>query len=141
MSWQNTFNALKKLWISGKLPVLDAQGNPVFGELTDEDIKSEKGFENWLKSREVLENDLVKEILQAAGIPLNEMYYTEPIESDPSTVTPAVGNEDDEIDPANPPKLSIFQLGATTDVLKIITINQQGQAEACLLYTSPSPRD
>ena len=130
LSWQNTFNALKKLWISGKLPVLDAQGNPVFGELTDEDIKSEKGFENWLKSREVLENDLVKEILQAAGIPLNEMYYTEPIESDPSTVTPAVGNEDDEIDPANPPKPSIFQLGATTDVLKIITINQQGQAEA-----------
>ena len=58
------------------------------------------------------------------------MYYTEPIESDPSTVTPAVGNEDDEIDPANPPKPSIFQLGATTDVLKIITINQQGQAEA-----------
>ena len=132
LNWQNTFNALKKLWVSGKLPVLDAQGNPVFSELTDEDIKSEKGFETWLKSREVLENDLVKEILQAAGIPLNEMYYTEPVESDPTNVTPAVGNEDDEdkIDPANPPRPSVFQVGVTSDVLKIITINQQGEAEA-----------
>ena len=132
LNWQNTFNALKKLWVSGKLPILDAQGNPVFSELTDEDIKSEKGFETWLKSREVLENDLVKEILQAAGIPLNEMYYTEPVESDPTNVTPAVGNEDDEdkIDPANPPRPSVFQVGVTSNVLKIITINQQGEAEA-----------
>lgn len=132
LNWQNTFNALKKLWVSGKLPILDAQGNPVFSELTDEDIKSEKGFETWLKSREVLENDLVKEILQAAGIPLNEMYYTEPVESDPTNVTPAVGNEDDEdkIDPAKPPRPSVFQVGVTSDVLKIITINQQGEAEA-----------
>ena len=130
LNWQNTFNALKKLWISGKLPILDAKGNPVFAELTDADIKSEKGFENWLKSREVLENDLVKEILQAAGIPLNEMYYTEPVVSDPTVVTPAVANEDDEIDPANPPKPSVFQTGTTVDVLKIVTINQQGEAEA-----------
>lgn len=132
LNWQNTFNALKKLWVSGKLPVLDSQGNPVFAELTDEDIKSEKGFETWLKSREVLENDLVKEILQAAGIPLNEMYYTERVKSDPTDVTPAVGNEDDEdkIDPANPPRPSVFQVGVTSDVFKIITINQQGEAEA-----------
>ena len=132
LNWQNTFNALKKLWVSGKLPVLDAQGNPVFSELTDEDIKSEKGFETWLKSREVLENDLVKEILQAAGIPLNEMYYTEPVESDPTLVTPKIANEDDEtdIDPANPPKPRVFQQGTVVDVKKITTFNTQGEVEA-----------
>lgn len=132
LNWQNSFNALKKLWISGKLPVMDAKGNPIFTELSDADIKAEAGFDQWLRSREVLENPLVRDILQAAGIPLNEMYYTEPVKSDPTLVTPKVANEDDEdnIDPANPPKPRVFQEGTIVDVLKITTFNSQGEVEA-----------
>jgi len=71
--WQNTFNALKKLWASGKLPVLDAQGNAAYVNVTEDQLLNELGFDAWLKSREVRENDLVSEILQSANVSLDEI--------------------------------------------------------------------
>ena len=29
LEWQNSFNALKKLWVSNSIPTLDTQGNPI----------------------------------------------------------------------------------------------------------------
>jgi len=130
LEWQNSFNALKKLWVSNSIPTLDAQGNPIFGKLSEKDIASETGFDEWLRTREVLENPLVKEVLDAAGIPLNEMYFTELTETDPTDVKAVASEDDDDIDPANPPGPKVFQPGATADVLKIITINGEGNVEA-----------
>ena len=130
LEWQNSFNALKKLWVSNSIPTLDAQGNPIFGKLSEKDIASETGFDEWLRTREVLENPLVKEVLDAAGIPLNEMYFTELTETDPTDLKAVASEDDDDIDPANPPAPKVFQPGATADVLKIITINGEGNVEA-----------
>ena len=130
LEWQNSFNALKKLWVSNSIPTLDVQGNPIFGKLSEKDIASETGFDEWLRTREVLENPLVKEVLDAAGIPLNEMYFTELTETDPTDLKAVASEDDDDIDPANPPGPKVFQPGATADVLKIITINGEGNVEA-----------
>jgi hypothetical protein len=130
LEWQNSFNALKKLWVSNSIPTLDTQGNPIFGKLSEKDIASETGFDEWLRTREVLENPLVKEVLDAAGIPLNEMYFTELTETDPTDIKAVASEDDDDIDPANLPAPRPFQEGATADVLKIITLNGEGNIEA-----------
>ena len=73
LSFQNTFNALKKVWASGVIPFADAAGNPYTVKISREDLNSEKGFKEWFTKREVVESAIVKRILDQAGLEITDI--------------------------------------------------------------------
>ena len=116
--WQNTFNALKKLWASGKLPVLDAQGNAAYVNVTEDQLLNELGFDAWLKSREVRENDLVSEILQSANVSLDEIIAPTQKQTTKEDITKGKNN----VEP--------YKEGARVNVIKVTTIDENGKPVA-----------
>ena len=73
LSFQNTFNALKKVWASGVIPFADAAGNPYTVKISRKDLNSEKGFKEWFTKREVVESAIVKRILDQAGLEITDI--------------------------------------------------------------------
>ena len=112
---KNTFNSLKKIWASAVVPVgLDAQRRPIFIEISEEDLKAEKGFKNWLNTREVRESDLVAQVLDLNNLKLEDII--EPVVSDaPQDSTRGKKGT------------SVYKAGAIVDVLKIETLDPQTQ--------------
>jgi len=127
--WQNTFNALKKLWASGKLPVLDAQGNAAYVNVTEDQLLNELGFDAWLKSREVRENDLVSEILQSANVSLDEIIAPTQKQTTKEDITKGKNNVD------------IYKEGARVNVIKVTTIDENGKPVAFFKLVDPKGND
>jgi len=127
--WQNTFNALKKLWASGKLPVLDAQGNAAYVNVTEDQLLNELGFDAWLKSREVRENDLVSEILQSANVSLDEIIAPTQKQTSKEDITKGKNNVD------------IYKEGARVNVIKVTTIDENGKPIAFFKLVDPKGND
>ena len=73
LNFKNTFNNLKKTWVSGVIPTADSKGNPMNIEIPKEDIVLEKGFKEWFSQREVIESAIVKRILDQAGLKLSDI--------------------------------------------------------------------
>jgi len=113
LNLQNSFNALKKLWASGVIPLADAKGDPYTVVITKEDLNAEKGFKEWFKRREVIESPLVKRVLDQAGLVLTDIV--------PSTQD--LGQEGETIQ-GNKNRV-VYKRGTQANVVKITTKDQE----------------
>ena len=113
LSFQNTFNALKKVWASGVIPLADSEGNPYTQKISREDLKNEKGFKEWFNNREVIESAIVKRVLDQAGLVLSDIVEV----SDP------LGEEGAPIQGST--NRVVYKRGILANVVKITTKDQE----------------
>ena len=77
LNFQNTFNALKRVWASGVILQADSEGNPYKTVVTRENVTKEEGFKDWFSLREVKESPIVKRILDQAGLVITDIVESE----------------------------------------------------------------
>ncbi len=77
LNFQNTFNALKRVWASGVVLQADSEGNPYKTVVTRENVTKEEGFKDWFRTREVKESPIVKRILDQAGLVITDIVESE----------------------------------------------------------------
>tara|TARA_B110000046_G_scaffold6758_1_gene7089 strand:+ start:29711 stop:43462 length:13752 start_codon:yes stop_codon:yes gene_type:complete len=109
LNFQNTFNALKKVWASGVVMRADSEGNPFKEEVSRDNVTNEKGFKEWFGLREVKESAIVKRILDSAGLDITDI-----IESNSD-----IGQEGDKFKGSSNKK--IYKRGVQANVIKITT--------------------
>ena len=73
LNFQNTFNALKKVWASGIIARADSQGNPYKEDISRDNVTNEKGFREWFNLREVKESAIVARILDSANLSITDI--------------------------------------------------------------------
>ena len=73
LNFQNTFNALKKVWASGIIQRSDDSGNPYKVDISTENVTNEKGFRDWFNLREVKESAIIKRILDQADLVITDI--------------------------------------------------------------------
>ena len=110
LTLQNTFNAIKKVWAQGYYTT-DAKGNAVFVEVSEADLKSEKGFKEYLNSREARESDLIASVLKSAGLEISDIVEQEEILPEEGDIVKGDKNK------------TIYKKGIIANVIKITTID------------------
>ena len=72
---KTSFNAIKKIWATGVAKVDQATGEITYPNvISDLDILSEKGFLDWSKTRDAIEDPNISKILDLSGLNYNDIF-------------------------------------------------------------------
>ena len=115
---KTSFNAIKKIWAAGVAKVDQATGEITYPNvISDLDILSEKGFLDWSKTRDAIEDPNISKILDLSGLNYNDIFeVAAPVVEQGDVVNKNTQGETTK---------KIYYVGNLANIVEITTLDSQ----------------
>ena len=115
---KTSFNAIKKIWAAGLAKVDQSTGEIIYSDvISDVDILSEKGFLDWSKTRDAIEDPNISKILDLSGLNYNDIFeVAAPVVKEGDVVNKNMQGETTK---------KIYYVGNLANIVEITTLDSQ----------------
>lgn len=115
---KTSFNAIKKIWAAGVAKVDQSTGEIIYSNvISDVDILSEKGFLDWSKTRDAIEDPNISKILDLSGLNYNDIFeVAAPVVEQGDVVNKNTQGETTK---------KIYYVGNLANIVEITTLDNQ----------------
>ena len=115
---KTSFNAIKKIWAAGVPKVDQSTGEITYPNVvSDLDILSEKGFIDWSKTRDAIEDPNISKILDLSGLNYNDIFEVAAPVVEPGDVV----NKNTQGEATK----KIYYVGNLANIVEITTLDSQ----------------